>query len=104
MISDDYLGHNVEEYEELVHYSDYYVQAYQLYTLIMILNMYNLLSALRIFRMIHWTLIIIGRTISVIFLFMIMLLPLQIGFSFLSTCLIGPYLSKYNTLTNGIKM
>lgn len=104
LLNDDYLGHNREEYVELVHYSDYYIQAYQLYTLILILNMYNLLSALRIFRMVHWILLIIGRTISVIFLFMIMLLPMQIGFSFLSTCLIGPYLNKYNTLIDGIKM
>jgi len=29
---------------------------------------------------------------------------MQIGFSFLSTCLIGPYISQYNTLTNGLKM
>jgi hypothetical protein len=91
LIDDNYLGHNMEEYVELVHFSDYYVQAYQLYTLILILNMYNLLSALRIFRIIHWILLIVGRTISTLLLFMTMLLPMQIGFSFLSTCLIGPY-------------
>jgi len=28
LIDDNYLGHNMEEYVELVHYSDYYVQAY----------------------------------------------------------------------------
>lgn len=28
LLNDNYLGHNMEEYVELVHYSDYYVQAY----------------------------------------------------------------------------
>jgi len=28
LLSDDYLVHNTEEYVELVHYSDYYDQAY----------------------------------------------------------------------------
>ena len=28
LIDDNYLGHNMEEYVELVHFSDYYVQAY----------------------------------------------------------------------------
>ena len=93
-----------EEYIELVHYSDYYLQQYQMYTIIIILNMYNLLSALRIFRIIHWIMLIIGRTFNVIFLFMMLLLPMQLGFSLLSTCYIGPYLAKYNTLSNGIKM
>jgi hypothetical protein len=104
ILNDNYLGHNKEEYVELVHYSDYYLQQYQMYTIIIILNMYNLLSALRIFRIIHWIMLIIGRTFNVIFLFMMLLLPMQLGFSFLSTCFIGPYLSKYNSLSNGIKM
>ena len=104
ILNDNYLGHNKEEYVELVHYSDYYLQQYQMYTIIIILNMYNLLSALRIFRIIHWIMLIIGRTFNVIFLFMMLLLPMQLGFSFLSTCFIGPSLSKYNSLSNGIKM
>ena len=104
IVNDNYLGHNKEEYVELVHYSDYYLQQYQMYTIIIILNMYNLLSALRIFRIIHWIMLIIGRTFNVIFLFMMLLLPMQLGFSFLSTCFSGPYLSKYNSLSNGIKM
>ena len=28
LLNDNYLGHNMEEYVELVHYADYYVQAY----------------------------------------------------------------------------
>jgi hypothetical protein len=28
LIDDNYLGHNMEEYVELVHFSDYYIQAY----------------------------------------------------------------------------
>lgn len=104
ILNDNYLGHNKEEYIELVHYSDYYLQQYQMYTIIIILNMYNLMSALRIFRIVHWIMLIIGRTFNVIFLFMMLLLPMQLGFSFLSTCFIGPYLSKYNSLSNGIKM
>ena len=104
ILNDNYLGHKKEEYIELVHYSDYYLQQYQMYTIIIILNMYNLLSALRIFRIVHWIMLIIGRTFNVIFLFMMLLLPMQLGFSFLSTCFIGPYLSKYNSLSNGIKM
>jgi hypothetical protein len=28
LIDDNYLGHNIEEYVELVHFSDYYIQAY----------------------------------------------------------------------------
>ncbi len=104
ILNDNYLGHKKEEYIELVHYSDYYLQQYQMYTIIIILNMYNLMSALRIFRIVHWIMLIIGRTFNVIFLFMMLLLPMQLGFSFLSTCFIGPYLSKYNSLSNGIKM
>ena len=104
ILNDNYLGHNKEEYIELVHYSDYYLQQYQMYTIIIILNMYNLMSALRIFRIVHWIMLIIGRTFNVIFLFMMLLLPMQLGFSFLSTCFVGPYLSKYNSLSNGIKM
>jgi len=104
ILNDNYLGHKKEEYIELVHYSDYYLQQYQMYTIIIILNMYNLMSALRIFRIVHWIMLIIGRTFNVIFLFMMLLLPMQLGFSFLSTCFVGPYLSKYNSLSNGIKM
>ena len=28
LLNDNFKGHNMEEYVELVHYSDYYVQAY----------------------------------------------------------------------------
>ena len=104
LLLNNYNGHNKEEYVDLVSYADYYLQQYQMYTIIMILNVYNILSALKIFRIVNWIMIIIGKAFNVIFLFMIMLIPMQIGFSFLSTCFVGPYLSKYNSLSNGIKM
>ena len=47
-----------------------------MYTLIIILNVFNLLGALRIFRIVHWIMIIIERTFSVIGLFMMLLLPI----------------------------
>ena len=75
-----------------------------MYTIIIILNVFNLLNALRVVRQIHWIILIFGRTMNVIINFMMMLLPIQIGFSFLSTCFIGPYLQKYCSLVNGIKM
>jgi len=48
--------------------------------------------------------LIIEKTFAVIALFFIILIPVQIGFSFFSLVLIGPYLKEYNTLMNGLKM
>lgn len=74
-----------------------------MYTLIIIMNIFNLIGALRIFRVVHWIMLIIGKTFSVVFLFMMMLIPMQFGFSFLSCVQVGPYVKKYDSLTGGIK-
>ena len=46
-----------------------------MYTIIIILNVFNLLNAMRIFRVVHWIMTIIERTFSVVGLFMMLLLP-----------------------------
>jgi len=103
ILNDNYQGSGGEEYIEMVHYADYYMEQYQMYTLIIILNTFNLLNALRIFRIVHWIMLIIERTFYVIGLFMMLLIPCQLGFSFLSCVFVGPYLSKYATLIGGVK-
>lgn len=87
----------------MVHYANYYLEQYQMYTIIIILNIFNLLNALRIFRLVHWIMLIIERTFNVLYLFMMLLIPMQLGFSFLTQVFVGPYLQKYSTLTEGFK-
>lgn len=60
----------------MVHYSNYYLEQYQMYTIIIILNIFNLLNALRIFRLVHWIMLIIERTFNVLYLFMMLLIPM----------------------------
>lgn len=103
ILNDDYRGHGEEEYIELVHFADYYMEQYQMYTLIIILNIFNLVGALRIFRLVHWIMLIVERTFSVVGLFMMLLLPCQLGFSFLTYVFVGPYVQKYDSLIGGIK-
>ena len=103
ILDDDYRGHGGEEYIELVHFADYYMEQYQMYTLIIIFNIFNLVGALRIFRLVHWIMLIVERTFSVVGLFMMLLLPCQLGFSFLTYVFVGPYVQKYDSLIGGIK-
>lgn len=103
ILNDNYLGSGEEEYVEMVYYAGQYQDQYQMYTVIMILNMYNLLNALRIFRVVHWIMLIIERTFGVLYLFFMLLVPAQLGFSFLSMVFAGPYLKKYSSLTAGFK-
>ena len=74
-----------------------------MYTLIIIFNIFNLVGALRIFRLVHWIMLIIERTFAVVGLFMMLLLPCQLGFSFLTYVFVGPYVKKYDSLIGGIK-
>lgn len=92
-----------EEYIELTHYADYYLAQYQMYTIIIISNIFNLVGALRIFRIVHWIMLIIERTFAVAGLFMMMLLPMQLGFAFLTYVFVGPYVQKYDSLIAGMK-
>lgn len=87
----------------MVRYADAYMEQYQMYTVIIILNMFNLLNALRIFRIVHWIMLIVERTFGVIALFMMLLMPVQLGFAFFSVVLFGPYLEKYQDLIAGLK-
>jgi hypothetical protein len=103
ILDDNHKGHDKEEYIEMVHYADYFTEQYQMYTIIILLNIFNLMNALRIFRLVHWIMLIIERTFNVIGLFMMGLIPIQIGFSFLSYIFVGPYLEKYAGLLQGIK-
>ena len=97
------MGSDQEEYVEMVHFANLYMEQYQMYTLIIMINIFNLLGAMRIFRVVHWLMLIVERTFYVIGLFMMLLIPMQIGFSFLSLVFVGPYLSKYSTLVAGLK-
>lgn len=103
LLDDNFNGGAKEEYIEMVHYANYYLEQYQMYTIIIILNIFNLLNALRIFRLVHWIMLIIERTFNVLYLFMMLLIPMQLGFSFLTQVFVGPYLQKYSTLTEGFK-
>jgi len=74
-LNDNYRDAMEEQYIELVHFADYYMEQYQMYTLIIIFNIFNLVGALRIFRLVHWIMLIVERTFSVAGLFMMLLLP-----------------------------
>jgi len=103
ILNDVYNGKSEEQYIDMVYWADAYMEQYQMYTLIIILNMFNLLNALRIFRIIHWIMLIIERTFGVIGLFMMLLMPMQLGFAFFSVVLFGPYLEKYKDLIGALK-
>lgn len=103
ILNENYMGVVGEQYIELTHFADYYLEQYQMYTLIIIFNIYNLVGALRIFRLVHWIMLIIERTFEVVTLFMMLLLPCQLGFSFLSYVFVGPYVKKYDSLIGGFK-
>jgi len=92
-----------QEYINIIQYGNYYETQYLCYTLIMIFNLLNLLEALRIIRIVHWLMLTIERTNHVILLFMMMLIPLQVGFAFLTYVFVGPYLKKYSSMVNGFK-
>ena len=87
----------------MTHYADAYLEQYQMYTLIIIANIYNLLGALRIFRLIHWIMMIVEGSFDLVQNFMMLLLPLQLAFSFISLVFVGPYVKKYDSITNGFK-
>jgi len=75
ILNDNYKGSDEKQYIELVYYANCYMEQYQMYSIIILANLYNLLSALRIIRQVHWIMMIIEKTFGVIGLFMIMLLP-----------------------------
>lgn len=91
LLNDNYNGIPGEFHIDIVRYADAYMEQYQMYTLIMLFNVYNLLGALRIFRVVNWVMLMVERTIGVVMLFMIMLIPMQIGFAFLTLVFVGPY-------------
>ena len=66
LLNDDQKGRLEEKYVELVNYANLYVEQYQMYTLILIFNVYNLMNALRIFRKVHWIMLIIQKTTQTI--------------------------------------
>ena len=103
ILNDNYEGVSGEHYIELTHFGDYYLEQYQMYTLIIIFNIFNLMGALRIFRIVHWIMLIIERTFGVVLYFMALLLPLQLGFSFFTYVFVGPYLKKFDGLIGGFK-
>jgi hypothetical protein len=75
-----------------------------MYSIIILVNLWNLMNSLRISRQVHWIMLIIEKTFAVIALFFIILIPVQIGFSFLSLAFAGPYIKEYDSLTGGLKM
>lgn len=103
IINDDYMGLG-KEYIEMVYFANCYIEQYQMYSLIILANLFNVLAALRIFRIVHWIMLIIEKTFAVIGLFMLILFPIQFGFSYLSLVFIGPYLQDYSSITKGLKM
>lgn len=66
--------------------------------------MFNLTNAMKIFRIIAWIKLIVDRTLNVTTLFLMFLLPIQLGFAFLTYVYMGPYLEKYSTLIGCAKM
>lgn len=67
-------------------------------------NMFNLVNSIRIFRIVEWIMSIIEQTFHVISLFLIMLIPLQIGFGFFSTVQFGPNVKAYVDLMGSMKV
>ena len=53
-------------------------------------------NALRIFRKVHWIMLIFERTFKIFIYFCLLLIPLLIGFTFIANMFYGPYLYKYN--------
>ena len=53
------------------------------------------INALRIFRKVHWTILIFERTFKIFIYFCLFLFPLLIGFTFIANMFYGPYLYKY---------
>ena len=103
ILNDSYEGFDEEQYIELTHFGDYYLEQYQMYTLIIIFNIFNLMGALRIIRTVHWIMLIIERTFGVVMYFMFLLMPLQVGFSFFTYVFVGPYLKNFDGLIGGFK-
>ena len=66
--------------------------------------MFNLTNAMKIFRIVTWIKLIVDRTLNVTVLFLMFLLPIQLGFAFLTYVYMGPYLEKYSTLIGCAKM
>jgi len=64
----------------------------------------NLIMAMRIFRIVHWIMLILEKTFHVLILYFMTLVPVQMGFSYLSYVFAGPYLEKYSSFLAGIKM
>lgn len=104
ILNEDYGGVKGPQYIELVHYADYFMQLFQQYSFIIVINMFNMINALRIARTIHWTMLIIERTLKVLITFFMMLTPIQIGFVFTSIAGAGPYDANYATFVGSLKM
>lgn len=66
--------------------------------------MFNLTNAMKIFRIVTWIKLIIDKTLNVTTLFLMFLIPIQLGFAFLTYVFMGPYLGKYSTLIGCAKM
>ena len=74
-----------EYYMDMNRYADLYLQQYQQYSFIIMFNLVNLGNAMRIFRIIDWFQIMLENTFFTLALFLIMLIPLQLGFAFFSS-------------------
>ena len=53
---------------------------------------------MRIFRIVDWFQIMLGKTFHVLSLYMIMLIPIQFGFAYFSSVIVGPHISDYYTM------
>ena len=93
-----------EYYMDMNQYADLYLQQYQQYSFIIICNLFNLSNALRIFRVVDWFQIMLENTLYVLAMFLIMLIPLQLGFGFFTVVQIGPYIPQYKSLLGSLQV
>ena len=55
-----------------------------MYSIIIVLNMWNLLNAMRFFRIVNWIILIIEKTFVVVVQFLFILFPIMFAFAFFS--------------------
>lgn len=104
LLTNNYKKYVGEQYVELGVYAESFITQYQMYSIIIILNMWNVLNAMRVIRIVHWIILIIERTFNVVKSFLVLLIPAQLFFAFLTNVQIGPFLQRYFKLMDSFKM
>ena len=95
LLNDRYCEAKEEQYVHLMRLADYFQEAFIWTSFLIALQTFMILNALRIFRIIHWTILIFERSLKIFLYFCLFLCPLLIGFAFVFNMFFGPYLVEY---------